>query len=526
MKQSHFSTRARLFGLFWAATIGLLYALHFVHLRADFPNFSPWMDYAKYTDEGWYGSAAVRYWLDGTWRVTGDFNPAAALPVLPLLEAVLFRFTGVSLLAARVLMLAIFGGDLLLSYALMRACVPGKRWPALAAVTLAAGNAFLFAFSRLAILELLLVFWTLLAWLLLLRFAQDRSMKARGWLLVAVGLLLCVAALTKTTAVFLFPAAFLLLAYAVRFRLRVWIRSAVVVTAAGAVPGCAYYVLLVRPRALADFHYLFAANQIDAPAHLADRAMEFWYAVHGVFWIDVPITLLALAFLALSFFPLRVLWRNPLFAASWAAIAGYVVFIGSHNSMQPRYYQVVAFPLLFIVSIGTAALLRHPQPGWRWRGVPVFALLVFTAGYNLRLIASSLLHPTYDFLAAANGITRYIDQHPDGNRLLLSISGANITLITHLPSICDDFGTYDLRYRIHVYRPGWYAAWNEIDPGTLEDLRSQYAVSRAAEFHAFDDEDRDTLILYRLTPLPLDRQSYNDAEERAANAAVASEGRR
>jgi hypothetical protein len=119
---------------------------------------------------------------------------------------------------------------------------------------------------------------------------------------------------------------------------------------------------------------------------------------------------------------------------------------------------------------------------------------------------------------AATRLTRYIDQHPNGNRLLLSVSGANITLITHLPSICDDFGTSDLPSRIHRYQPGWYAAWNEIDPGTLEDLHTQYSLQRVARYHAFDDDDRNVLILYKLNPLPRDKQHYDRAVEEIANA--------
>ena len=70
----------------WIAGICLLFAAHLLHLGADFPNFSPWMDYSKYTDEGWYGSGAIRHFLSGSWRLPGDFNPAAALPVWPVLE--------------------------------------------------------------------------------------------------------------------------------------------------------------------------------------------------------------------------------------------------------------------------------------------------------------------------------------------------------------------------------------------------------------------------------------------------------
>src|ERR1700678_4080284 len=71
-------------------------ALHFVHLRADFPNHSPWMDWSKYTDEGWSADAAIRHFLLGHWYVPGDFNPAAALPTWPLVEAFVFAVTGVS----------------------------------------------------------------------------------------------------------------------------------------------------------------------------------------------------------------------------------------------------------------------------------------------------------------------------------------------------------------------------------------------------------------------------------------------
>src|ERR1700744_4104586 len=98
---------------------GIFLILHTLHLRADFPNHSPWMDWAKYPDEGWYGDGAIRHFQRGHWYVPGDFNPAAALPVWPLLEATLFRFTGVNLVAARALTVAIFALILVASYLLL-----------------------------------------------------------------------------------------------------------------------------------------------------------------------------------------------------------------------------------------------------------------------------------------------------------------------------------------------------------------------------------------------------------------------
>src|SRR6201996_8528913 len=96
--------------------------LHAFHLSADFPNHSPWMDWAKYTDEGWYGDAAIRHFQRGQWDVPGDIHPA----VWPLLEAALFRFTGVTLSAARAFTVGIFALILLAVYVLLR------RWQTLA----------------------------------------------------------------------------------------------------------------------------------------------------------------------------------------------------------------------------------------------------------------------------------------------------------------------------------------------------------------------------------------------------------
>src|SRR6202451_1796239 len=80
----------------------VLCLLRFAYLRADFPNHSPWMiDQAKFTDEGWWASAAVRHFLIGHWQVPGDYNPAPVVPVWPALVTLVFQVTGVSIIAVR-----------------------------------------------------------------------------------------------------------------------------------------------------------------------------------------------------------------------------------------------------------------------------------------------------------------------------------------------------------------------------------------------------------------------------------------
>src|SRR5271165_179422 len=507
----------------WLAGIAAVFALHAIHLRADFPNHSPWMDYSKYTDEGWYGKAAIEHYVLGSWYVHGDFNPSVALPVLPALELALFRFTGVSLVAARLLILVLFALNLLLAYLILR--TQASRHIALLAVTLLVTSAYLYAFSRLAILETPMVLFLLASWLLALRLPRIGSAALRNTALIAIGLLLCLMVLTKTTAIFLLPSTLFLIWHAFGYKLREILKPALIVAFSAAIPFSAYYLLFVRPYYLFDYHYLFAANTWDRPATLFGSIAAFWYALHGALWIDPWLCSLGVALLILSVVFFRDLWRNPLIVASLVASAGYVFFIGWHNNMQPRYYQALAWPLVFFIALATQALFtktsgsnRSPAKLARPLAYATVALAVIVSADNLRQILHWTRHPEYTWITAANQLTSYIDQHPNGNRLLLSISGDNITLITHLPAICDDFGTWDLPLRIHSYRPGWYAAWNELDPGTLADLQTQYTLERVATFYAFDDPDRNQLILYKLHPLPVARQHYNQAIEEQANA--------
>ncbi len=455
------------------------------------------MDYAKYTDEGWYGNAAIRARLFGHPLFPGDFNPAVALPVWPALEWLLFAVTGVTPGAARGLALFVFGGNLLLSYLVLRAAGAGRAARA-GAVLLLAGSMYLWAFSRLAILEPLLTFWMLAGWLLALRLPVLTG-KRRTAALIGVGLLGCLAVLTKTTALFLFPATTAILCWAAGWRARQALRDLSLAAAGGILPWLLYFVLVARSRAL-DFHYLFSANRWDQPKGIHNRLLAFWWAAHGLLWVGPWLVCLTLALLGLGLALFPAFRRAPLVHASLLAAAGYIFFTGWHNNPQPRYYMVLVYPVVFVTVLATDMLARRSRP------VAGLAAVLLTVIFVRDVNASVWYarHPQYTLLDAAQGLTAYIDQHPDGGRrMLLSISGDEITLLTHLPAICDDFGTDDLETRIRRYRPGWYAQWNELDPGTLEDIHAAgYRLQSVAHWHALDDEDRDDLILYRMVAAP------------------------
>jgi 4-amino-4-deoxy-L-arabinose transferase-like glycosyltransferase len=502
---------------------GVLFALHAVHLRADFPNFSRWMDWSKYTDEGWYGDAAIRHFQLGHWYVPGDFNPAAALPVWPLLEGILFQFTGVSLLAARALTVAVFGGILVCAWALIERWRPvqpdGSRPGSLAAsasVLLLAASPFCFVFTRLAILEPPLIFFLLLALLAAGAVRPPNSSKSAGstpaalranWMpVLALGVLLPVLVLTKTTALFLFPAIAWLLFAACRYRARLFLTLGLPAGALGGLLWLAFFVLAVRPHYLLDYRYLFSANGYTG----ITRATFFPVLADTVRdgnWMGRAMFALAVAAVTWSAIRIRQLRHTPLVVALILWSGGYAAFLAYHDNLQPRYYLVVAVPLTMLVPVVTEHLLlplfRGPaahRVALGLAGLAVLAVAIPDALQTVRFVR----HPEYTLLDAADSVRDYIAEDrlkdPTHSPLVLSISGSDMALMAGIPAIDDDFGTLELDDRVNLYRPGWYVAWNEIDDDKMDAMTPLFHVERVAAFPAMDDPDRNLLILYKLEP--------------------------
>ena len=533
------------------------FALHFTHLTADFPNHSPWMDWSKYTDEGWYGDAAIRHFQRGHWYVPGDFNPGAALPLWPLVEAIVFRFSGVSLSAARALSVSVFGGILISAYLLVKrwqesmSSLPSAERLALSldnavrssagvnpsvyrispdptfkpnthrtlapaiGVLLLAVSPFFFSFTRVAILEPLLILLTLLAlhaasgaFFLSVEQAGKIRRQIRVPAILSLGLLLPAMVLTKTTAIFLFPSIAFLLWASAGYSIRLFLRAALTASVMAATLWSAYFLLIVRPHFLIDYRYLFSANGYTGITAATALKVLRNTLVDG-FWIGgwiYPLALLAVVWVLCR--PRQML-RQPLFAALILWATGYAAFLAYHDNLQPRYYLVPGVPLVLLVALVFGTAFRHLDATWHpifLRPVrPVVAVAVFLgliavvtrdALQTLRIVR----HPEYTFIHAAEGIATIIKDNPDRNSLVLSISGSDLSLITGLPSICDDFGTLELVDRVRQYRPGWYAAWNLIEDDKMDALAPLYQPVRVATFPALDDPARNLLILYRLDP--------------------------
>jgi hypothetical protein len=493
----------------------VLYGLHFVHLSADFPNNSPWVDWSKYTDEGWYGDAAIRHYLTGHWYWKGDFNPAVALPMWPAMELVWFKFTGVSAASARSLTVLVFGFTLLVFDRLIeRHTRPhtargGAALAAPIAAVLLCSNTLLFVFERMAILEPLLIALTTLA-LLTASHLHTVAVRARLLPSLALAALLPAMVLTKTTAICLFPAVFYMVWARAGYRFLPALKMSILPALGGLGLWCAYFFGFVRPHYLADYRYLFSANAYTG-IELEPLAKVVLNTLGDGNWMGRGLYLSFFAVIALALFWRPRLFANPLVPTLLLWIAGYYAFLAYHNNLQPRYYIVVAVPIAVLVALGIDSF-RHPvhlpaSTSSRLTGnLFAAAVVVLIAAPGVAREIGFLLNPTYEFRNAALSIQQIVLAEPNHSHLILSISGSDITLMTGLPSIDDDFGTLELADRVKLYRPGWFVTWNEVEDDKADALSPYFHLQRVAEFPVMDDPDRNLLILYRLdaaAPTPM-----------------------
>lgn len=464
------------------------YGLCFVHLKADFPNYSPWNDWSKMTDEGWYSGAAIQHFVQGEWFIPGSFNPAVAMPIWPLMLGIWFECTGLGMVSARVLTLVLYAASLVLLYMLVRERFPKKMGggllPALAVAVMAI-NPFCYAFDRLAILEPVVVLWMMLGLWIAGRTRRDDVARQVG-----LGVVLFLLVLTKTTGIFLGPAVLFHLVATLNWR--GWVRTCVVAAGTAIVLWMSYYLLVVKPHYLEDYRILFTINQYRV--HLSIVPKVAFQTLWDGMWINRILFPAALIVLLLSLTWMRELWRVPLFGSSVVAVVGYLSFICYHSNLQPRYYLVVTMPVVAVLVLGLESLwARQWQLGAVMAGaigIALVTMMIQTVRY--------VMHPEYSLASAADAIAVQMRGDPNAKQILVSTSGADITLLTGLPSLCPVYNTHDPNAVMDRYQPGWYAGWVGWEDDLTSTMRARYRLNEKARYRIFDDPSRQVLVLYRI----------------------------
>ena len=465
----------------------LLCLLRFAYLRADFPDHSPWMvDQAKFTDEGWWANGAVRHFLTGHWQVAGDYNPAVAVPVWPVLLTMVFHFTGISIVAARAVNVFFSVATVGLVYLLVRRYA-SETAAAVAALLLAA-SPFAFAFGRLATLDTMVDFeFCLLLWI------ASCANPRRIWPSIVLGILIPIMLFTKTTAVVLVPAALWLLWAATKKK---FLRSILWVGAVAGAGIAIYLSIVLRSRYADDYHYFFEINAM-ADVRWGHTTLLLRQLLRHCMWIGPILYPAALAVLLLSLVWLRELWRNPLFAASWIAFAGDAVYIlRRQDDYAPRYFLAMLVPLILVLVLAQQELKMRN----RTLAALLAATLAITVVLDSAQVFGFLTYRQYRFYNAAESIKAIVNADPHANRLLLGSSGDQLSLMTGVLSINDGYSSEDLAQKSSRYQPGWYVGWNELDQDIVDSL-SAFRLDKVATFRVFDHDERDLLTLYRMIPV-------------------------
>ncbi|HEY4358070.1 MAG TPA: glycosyltransferase family 39 protein [Acidobacteriaceae bacterium] len=472
----------------WSVIV-LLCLLRFWRLSADFPNNSPWLsDQAKFTDEGWWAQAAILHHLTGHWILPGDYNAAVATPVWPLLLSALFHWTGVSLLTARGLSVVLSLATMVVVFLLVRRYTSQrKELIATLAVLLLAASPFAFAFSRLAILESLLILQFSLL-LLSASFVSTTSWKP----FTALALLATTLVLTKTTAALLLPAVFWLAWRNQPDKPAAAIRSfcALFLAPAGIF---ALYRCAVEHWGLGDdFRYFYEENGMPDIDWSHSWSTLTALAHHG-FWIDRGLYPAALFVTLLALLRYKELWRNPLFTAAWISIAAQAAFIFSRqDDSAPRYFLPMLLPMTLIVVLALDTLPRKTFHSL----LPAVVLIAGVDGFRT---ISFVRHPAFAMANAAQSIQHHVAAEPAQSRLLLGVSAGEVSLMTGLPSLNDAFGTEDLGSRAARLKPGWLLVWTGVGPEERQQL-TPFDLEPVDSYRIFDNADRDNLLLYRLKP--------------------------
>jgi 4-amino-4-deoxy-L-arabinose transferase-like glycosyltransferase len=487
----------------------VFYVISFLHLRADFPNGSPWTDWSKMTDEGWYGGGAVHHFVQGSWYLPGSFNPAVAMPVWPAMLGAWFAVTGVSMIAARTLTMLLYGVSLVLLYKVAWRARPGKL--AAIVVLLTVMNPFCYAFDRLALLEPVTVFWMMLAlWL------AGETKVEDGFRQVLLGVVVALLLLTKVTGVALVPAILYFMwagwgwpgLRGLRWR---GVAAVVIVVGTAGLLLEGYMRLGVMPHYLADYRLLFSINAYRV--HLSIVPTMAWVTLRDGGWLNPILFPMAMVVVVLSVVWLRELWRVPLFGASLIAIMGHLAYIAYHTNFQPRYYLVIAMPMVLVIGLGVAAMvdrsrtdgerLGSPSAGGlaaRWSASVLAGLVLIAAMGMVRQTVGYGVHPEYSFWEAAEGIAAIMQAEGSAKPLLLSDSGDDISLWTGVPAVSETYTTQGLDAMLNRYQPGWYAAWQKSEQKAIERVGERYRLNEVARYRVFDDPKRQTLVLYKLTP--------------------------
>ena len=506
--------------------------LRFAYLNADFPTGFPLGFGVKgmlYTDEGWWSRNAVAWVREGRWYIDDGYNPIVNLPVLPLLQAVWFKVFGISLTTARALTATATLGVSALVYVFARREI-SPRWAWLAPF-LVVSNYAIFAFSRLALLEMPMLLLMLLSlWL--------ASLGRRSSTLTTIGsaAVLVVAALTKTTALFALPL-LVFVAFCQHKSRQTKIRHVLIWLLCFGLLYCAYHVFFVRVKP-ESYEYFSSYNlsgklihrtflsYIDGPARAVRRSLQ-------LFPVLFPCLLISMVFLVKqAAYRKSFLFRISLF---WSCLS--MAAFSVSNYAPPRYFVVLIVPIALVIPLALQSLfegaalaegaaggavsglypvrrqLRLPRDRFlhnkRWQAWLLGGVFSVAIALSLARIGLYLRAPDFSFNAMAKAVSAQVAASPNASRVVMGPFADTVALAAPIEAINDDMGFRSLSYRFTELNPGYYLFVGPVEEaGNIADfdheaprvLPDYFTLELVDTFEVFQNRIYpESVSLYRLT---------------------------
>ena len=196
---------------------------------------------------------------------------------------------------------------------------------------------------------------------------------------------------------------------------------------------------------------------------------------------------------------LRALWREPLFAFAGVWLIAFLGFMVKHNNDPSRYFAITIPACLFVGIV----LLRDASHFWSPNVARGLLLLVaMDIGVNGAQLLASLAHPQYSFHNAATEIARTVRQQDGAGAVVIGDDMHEIALHNGLKPVNLLFHSDPIAEQMAHYQPGWWVQFSPIDDGRCfrEVLSRAYTAQQRGEWQIFYPGQ--TLILWKLTPLP------------------------
>jgi 4-amino-4-deoxy-L-arabinose transferase-like glycosyltransferase len=471
-------------------------AARFLYLEADFPQGLTW-EGALYTDEGWYSNGAIAYSITGSWYVEGDYNLAFVVPIFTILQAIVFKILGLSLFSARSTVIMFYLLIILLSYLLVRKYI--NFLTALVTALLLSVNFTLFAYSRLGINIIPMVSIGFVSIFIVLYFPNKNYLIVGG----IASITLFIAILTKTTAMLLLP----VLLYAIYVRqIHVKKRVYACLWSFGVLSVCFLLYQWGRRGFYPEDHVYFSSRMSNALAIGSRFTLNVLFVLNNIpraIWNGAFLDpLMYLLTITMVFFPVFLVVskryrENKVVGMCFIWIFSYLAILSLCKYQPPRYYLSLIIPITILFSTIVVSLYHSLKPSrWSYLPIVVLSLIVFT---NASSITSYLWHPNYSFLTMTQDVQRRINQEPHRKPLLLGNLANSISLATGIPSINENEGTRDLKWKLSRYQPTHYISLG-VNNKVIDIVEGSYTLEKLATYDVFGNYYRGKRVhLYKLT---------------------------